>query len=665
MLNQRGQVAIFIALVFNVLFVFFAMVINVGLLVHHKINLQNSVDLAAYYGASKQAEGLNVIAHANYQIRQSWKLLAYRYITIGSLGLDTHPSKVENIASDDQDRNFETDPIFCTTYRPLWEDTAEGENTCRKVEGAKITRIGVPDFVGPLVLAGFIRSVIDAAKKANESQIKRCQQIGVFNFISLARNYYSFVMDQANLKSLIYYMANNLSNEQKDEFFDIEGKSVRLGIEKTLRKNLTADNAEAITELKVYNGLSGCGQASRDTEAPKWLSEVKVLPGFVYADWQCSASSAALSLEAKSVTQGPNYAQEEGQGQLVDRLLQFTNMRLEGLYQPSIGVEKNPWCMAYVGVSATTKPKIPFSPFGAVELKAKAFAKPFGGSIGPWYSDQWPSGSDRSTGKKLSELFPPRLDGSNQIGDPNDPSRLANYSRYVGDKVGLRSRLTHKHFAKNLTKRPDGIKGKYAHFNHLLDSIDETNSPGDVLAWDSQARRASPLREYEIGAIAPDIFDVTYYSIDANFGEYYLPKLREGFQQKVNFKIRGDLGYRDDVDDLKKFSVRNQIELVAKNELFDMRSKLTYYIDSFAKLLTSWVTVRMDDFSMEAAEESFSRCSAEDLEEVPIPGGCQKGGRSGYSVKLVSESMLRQNSLRMGGLNAGGGPILNPPPEDF
>ena len=77
--NRKGQVAIFVALIFQILFLFFAMVINVGLLVHHKINLQNAVDLAAYYGAMKQAEGMNAIAHSNYQIRQSWKLLTWRY----------------------------------------------------------------------------------------------------------------------------------------------------------------------------------------------------------------------------------------------------------------------------------------------------------------------------------------------------------------------------------------------------------------------------------------------------------------------------------------------------------------------------------------------------------------------------------------------------------
>ena len=73
--NERGQAAIFIALMFNVLFVFFAMAINVALVVHDKINLQNSADLAAYYAASKEAELFNVMAHENYAIRQSWKVL--------------------------------------------------------------------------------------------------------------------------------------------------------------------------------------------------------------------------------------------------------------------------------------------------------------------------------------------------------------------------------------------------------------------------------------------------------------------------------------------------------------------------------------------------------------------------------------------------------------
>ena len=78
--DQSGQIAIFVALIFQVLFVFFAMSINVALVVHDKINLQNSVDLAAYYMAQRQAEVLNVMAHQNYAIRQTMQF-CQRFVT--------------------------------------------------------------------------------------------------------------------------------------------------------------------------------------------------------------------------------------------------------------------------------------------------------------------------------------------------------------------------------------------------------------------------------------------------------------------------------------------------------------------------------------------------------------------------------------------------------
>ena len=85
-LNCHGQMTVFVALIFQVLFVFFAMAINIGLVIHDKINLQNSVDLGAYYGAQKMAEILNVMGHINFQIRQDYKLLAYRMRVIGGMG---------------------------------------------------------------------------------------------------------------------------------------------------------------------------------------------------------------------------------------------------------------------------------------------------------------------------------------------------------------------------------------------------------------------------------------------------------------------------------------------------------------------------------------------------------------------------------------------------
>ena len=130
--NSKGQIAIFIALIFQVLFVFFAMAINIALVVHDKINLQNAVDLAAYYGAQKQAEMLNVIAHQNYQIRQSWKLLTWRYRVLGTMGLQTppHPVSVDGPLTEIPIFSQRTPPSVCVTYQPTWQEV-QGDNLCK------------------------------------------------------------------------------------------------------------------------------------------------------------------------------------------------------------------------------------------------------------------------------------------------------------------------------------------------------------------------------------------------------------------------------------------------------------------------------------------------------------------------------------------------------
>ena len=91
------------------------MTINVGLFVHDKINLQNSVDLASYYAASKQAEVLNLMSHINFRMRQNWKLLAYRIRAIGSSGHSSHPFRAggTGLVYPEQNNEF---PIICTNH---------------------------------------------------------------------------------------------------------------------------------------------------------------------------------------------------------------------------------------------------------------------------------------------------------------------------------------------------------------------------------------------------------------------------------------------------------------------------------------------------------------------------------------------------------------------
>src|SRR5690606_738342 len=115
-------------------------------------------------------------------------------------------------------------------------------------------------------------------------------------------------------------------------------------------------------------------------------------------------------------------------------------------YNYSMGVEKNPWCMAYVGVKAESTPSIPFS-LGAIKLVARSFAKPFGGRIGPWYKSVWSPGADQSNGGfRVDPLAPPRRDDA--IGNPKDPTRAPNYSRFIGDNYGIKTRNVQFQYGK-------------------------------------------------------------------------------------------------------------------------------------------------------------------------------------------------------------------------
>lgn len=69
--GRRGQAAVFIALILFVLVIFGAMATNLGILVNDKIRMQNTVDLATYAVAYKEAQTLNELVDLNHQIAQT------------------------------------------------------------------------------------------------------------------------------------------------------------------------------------------------------------------------------------------------------------------------------------------------------------------------------------------------------------------------------------------------------------------------------------------------------------------------------------------------------------------------------------------------------------------------------------------------------------------
>ncbi len=657
--GESGQMAIFVALIFQVLFVFFAMTINIGLLVHDKINLQNSVDLAAYYGAQRQAEMLNLIAHTNYQIRQSWKLLAWRIRAVGDANRRTHPMK----APSNQERPIpmrggggaEDYASVCANSNK-WQEQYWGTskppenqyNVCYDPSSIRVPPLPeTVDLTGPLVpINAIIRNL---SKDLQNAFGGYCSQYGPSNFILGATWLAQYKVDVKEKKELIRQLADNLSQNTSD-FRDITGDTTFVGVQKTLLNNLTRSNREGSPQIEFFNSLGVTGNRN------SWLREAPIKPYVFYTDFLgsgntgCSALRKRLNDNLNGIPEGFDSSGNTDQQSKI-RYMNAVRSLMQIIYEPQdltspfhsiAGVEKNPWVMAYVGVRAQTRPVKPFAPFGSpIRLTAKAFAKPFGGRVGPWIYSSWPRGSGNSAGQaddRIDPLLPPVADVDPTIVAGLDHV-VPNYSRYPGDRLGLRAQRAITAFVPNLMQFSFSYK--------LYEPTTDVSPNGvDILARFPNVPGDHPMRKLERAAISPDVFDITYYSIDPQFFVGYSEARRA-------FPIKHDMGFL--LPDTP-YSINSQITLDAPT----VAQKAPWMVDSWQHTLTGWVPMGGNDYSG-INPEAFGRCG-DGLKA--IPGGCPIGGRTGYSVKLVNIDYLK-SSLPLGGVSGESGPIYNPPPPSW
>ncbi|MGZ3721966.1 MAG: TadE/TadG family type IV pilus assembly protein, partial [Bdellovibrionales bacterium] len=546
MRNQRGQAAILVALMFNVLFVFFAMSINVALVVHDKINLQNSADMAAYYAAAKQSEMLNAIAHENYAIRQSWKLLAWRYHVLGTMGLYRAPSPPNPVWSGEVTDTVyppAVKPVVCVTYKPTWKEVPDDESLCNT------ENLRIPPLPLVKVIAGFLS--INAGIAALSQQLRaqfdaQCERHGAYNWWFAASIMQTFRIDQRNRKQIIYALAKNLSNASTDgDFLDLDGNSVLQGARQTFLKNLTYANRESFQagggEFKLFNSLGGI-------DPKQWLVEIQTVPTILYTDVDSSAGCNASTHAIKDLPERPEavallrapFPGGLQANELIPWMTTNAGFLKDNDYAYSQGVEKNPWYMAYMGVKVSTTPRQIFFPAGGgVAMKARAFAKPFGGRIGPWYKASWPQGAKQSDGDLVDALLPPRIENGGLMNSEDDPRRLPNYSRYPGDQLGMQSKL-----AINALVGLGSIQIEFDFYKNIW-AYTSPSSVTDPLAWNGPASAEPDIRNYEIAALAPDLFDITYYSVEPNFSKNYYEKIaasKDKFGIPSDVPIRTDLG---------------------------------------------------------------------------------------------------------------------------
>ncbi|MGZ3690170.1 MAG: Tad domain-containing protein [Pseudobdellovibrio sp.] len=801
--NQNGQVALFVALIFQVVFVFFALLINVGLLVHHKINLQQSTDIAAYYGAMKQAEQMNAIAHINFQMRQAWKLFTWRYRIAGTFGfiaahdnptapgmpfesvLGNHfqwngtggaiasPTKPYDNGTDATrcsmlDSSFNVDagsgpsvrvgfqdiPFFCIGHHGF-KSWPSGENNCQ-INCSMLSTARVIQHITPLTSTyvtpdgGSMAPAVQNALNLVESDLtKKCTDLGPTGAVILGKFMAALAAESTARSETIKMLAANLSQDA-DSIVDLDGKKIKDGALRTLQNNLTGANFSGFnkaTDFTAINGLNAnnCrfknGSNDGQTEFLKRI-EFKFINLFIH---NCKNTGAGHSYQPEPVYQSNNILSSAftSDPAIVDNNLQQLILSfLHPDHLATVGYEKNPNCVEYYAVKASSEPNIPFLPLSKIKLQAVAVAKPFGGSIGPWYGTSWPLNESRS--KAFDSDLNSRIDSTLPMrdftGDETNPQishsvySQPNFALFVGDKLGLRNLDYIASYHAILATR--GVKGT-TNLN-TTGTIDnngswpdfdnwkgiENSTAGSMIQYDSVAKDPF-LRQVEISAIAPNQFDIFHYSIDPDFYNNYYVKLVKNFNDIKNgshssvtidaTNIRADFGAVNMDGNVssdaplteKSFSVKDQI--LMKNNILDYspnpgpsypplgsdgnntyNSFLNFLVGIQSSLLTGWTFLRFGDYVSFPNHDvsvskivssqytmSFGQCSnawnntshainnkmsPDDFkspptlnvtDNPPVPGNCVTGGRTGYSVKLITPSMVSNSGEILNALDPG------------
>lgn len=669
--NQKGQITVFVALSFLILFTMFAMTVNVAMVVHDKINLQNAVDFASIYVAQRQAEQLNAIAHFNYQIRQAHKLLAYRHIVVGTAGIRKDTPANRTSPDDTEQKYYLADKSkypLCVGTELLFQDITADQWCQEKWYAGGFS--GIP-------ILNVVNNYLGSNSALKSTTIKLGNQIKAEALLANLYSWWftnvifaSYRQQVAYRKGLIKGLAANLSKPiTASGMKDLYGQSVYEGAYKTFLFNLSESN-KAVTSsynFKVTNSLEGI-------DIKQWLPEIKTIIAPNYADRETigGGNGSVGNIQWRWFYEMPmSMSQANSQhNAFIERvdpdkfLRSFTGagMPLDHDLEEILGFEKNPWYMVYNQITAQTVSNALFNLTPGTPINAQAFAKPFGGRIGPWYGKRWSAGSNASSGPKTVEIWSPRKTGGGGAPGGSDPTVLPNAPKYPGDQLGWHSRAAMS--STGQIGAPAKLHEKF--YNMLVQNLYPDGS-GDAIANDVTTRAK------ELNALAPDIFDIYYYSVDSNFHQNYLEgkldtwlmnEAQYNFIKHSNPKIWRDLGYIQSSQ--QDFTVQKQLtESTRKN----LGPQSFFALESGnergrALLLTSWVPGDdvMDYRSPASGPVAgrFGKCKKfYGSQKYNVPGEClEGGGRVGYSVKIVSKDYLRASDHNMGGDS---GSIANPP----
>ncbi len=406
--NNSGQVSLLISMMMVTFILFFAFVINVGMLVNAKINLQNAADLAAYAGAAVQARQLNDISYINYDMRRAYKKFLYRYYVVGNMFALTHPNNVNSDAPRiwAHDPNEPNSPVgnvpgVCIAFNP------ELNNYCQ------VPRLG--SIVIPPTSSGGLDQINDTLN-GTLSEIEKARQNDCMVLGGTNRTVLKLWL--WNFEPSLDQFSQNISSvpPMAAAVAKVKGLVLGLGLlPKLFIHRMRIETLKNYINHKPYRGvninsiqqiMTAGDTSARERVNNAFMTAWSTLGNHTFQD----SESITMDELIPEGTDGSNLINlkpikvsfdafatdfvvyQNGNPVEVGTVVAGDSPGVEcrPYLTPvnvgpdiEVGVFKDPKVLTYYAVRLQAKANLLFSPWGAVTLRAYAAAQPFGSRIGP------------------------------------------------------------------------------------------------------------------------------------------------------------------------------------------------------------------------------------------------------------------------------------------
>ncbi len=615
---------------------FFVFVINIGMLVNAKINLQNAADLAAFAGGAVQARQLNQISFLNYEMRRQYKKFLFRTNVMGGMATKTFSAK--------QQGQREWGPEPGTPYNPNAPAVCiifnSADNFCQL---AKLSAIPLPN---PSPLDQIQNTLVDQLTKLEQIRQDNCKNISATNKQLLL--YWLFNTDPyfdgvnpdpkiANILRVIKGLASGLGIIPKEVLLKQRIETLKDYVNFPPQKGVTVSSAGrlksaadvAARERTIQAFYSAYYTLGEHTFPADGITMDELQPETVLAIKPIKAEFDVYAVESGPAPSANSKAKDCVSAPLP---IKIPNAIPLGFY-------KDPKVLTYYAVRVTAKAQILFSPFGDLTMKAYAAAQPFGSRIGPVIEDgnavftrpaECPN-SMHSTDPCVGRV-PFLAVGTSGYKDWEQAEVIHAFANKLKEQGGAGSQGQTQVIDQAAMERayqaamvPNPIeKGKYNIINDLGDSFmnffDDTQVHAMWAPVISPEKLASgKTAEQEVLDIVNSI-NVPQGQSGGDVSEEIKQLLKDGLSayiQKLN-QGKGEDGESMNVAILRNpFTIKGQADKIAglPGEIF-MQNPLD--------VRTSWNMPKREDF--------------------------RKNGRTGYSVKIVSfNTLLTKNGVTTDG----------------